>query len=136
LNSKTRQIFLWLLIISSALVVVYFLQSKQASPQEELTLDTVITKIQNKQVRQVNFKQDRIEVVDLNNKTEFATVGEATKGELVKVINEHNKANQTSLVKYTEEPPSSGMGWLLLVATRLSASANRRPSSLTTSRSA
>jgi cell division protease FtsH len=97
------------------LVVVYFLQSKQASPQEELTLDTVITKIQNKQVRQVNFKQDRIEVVDLNNKTEFATVGEATKGELVKVINEHNKANQTSLVKYTEEPPSSGMGWLLLL---------------------
>ena len=91
------------------------LQTKQAAPSAELTLDNVITRIQDKQVKQVNFKQDRVEVIGVDDKTSFASVGEATRGELVKVINEHNKANAPSIVKYTEEAPSSGMGWLLLL---------------------
>jgi len=116
LNSKTRQIFLWLLIISSALVVVYFLQTKQTAPSTELSLDQVITRIQDKQVKQVNFKQGQVEVVGSDDKTYFATIGsDATRASLVTVIDEHNKANATSIVKYTEEAASSGMGWLLLL---------------------
>lgn len=104
------------MIISSALVVVYFLQTKQTAPSTELSLDQVITRIQDKQVKQVNFKQGQVEVVGSDDKTYFATIGsDATRASLVTVIDEHNKANATSIVKYTEEAASSGMGWLLLL---------------------
>jgi len=97
-------------------VVVYFLQNKQAAPSTELSLDQVITRIQDKQVKQVNFKQGQVEVVGSDDKTYFATIGsDATRASLVTVIDEHNKANSTSIVKYTEEAASSGMGWLLLL---------------------
>jgi cell division protease FtsH len=104
------------MIISSALVVVYMLQTKPAAPSTELSLDQVITRIQDKQVKQVNFKQAQVEVIGIDDKTYFASIGsDATRASLVTVIDEHNKANATSIVKYTEEPASSGFGWLLLL---------------------
>jgi cell division protease FtsH len=104
------------MIISSALVVVYLLQSKQPPPSTELKLNEVIERIQNKQVEQVNFKKDLVEIIGTDKNTYTATIGsDAVRANLVAEIVAHNKENTTGRVQYTEEPASSGYGWLILL---------------------
>jgi cell division protease FtsH len=104
------------MIISSALLFVYFLQSKQTGSPKELSLDQVITRIENKDVKEASFKQSQIEIVDGSGNKFYANLGsDPTRESLLGVIKEFNKTNVSSPIKYNEEPQSSGWGWLLLI---------------------
>src|SRR5688500_4809693 len=104
------------MIISSALVLVWFLQSKQAKPAQDLTIDMAITRIDNKDFKEAAFKQSSVEFTDNADNKFVTTIGRETTGELLlKKIDEFNKANPANVVKVSEEPASNGMGWLILI---------------------
>ncbi len=116
MSSKAKQVLLWLMIISSAMLFVWFLQSKQTKPPEELSLDQVVTRIDNKQVKEINFKQSQVELTDTEGKKFFASVGsDATRESMLGTIKEYNKINTSAPIKYNEEPTSSGWGWIVLI---------------------
>lgn len=116
MSSKAKQVLLWLMIISGALVVVWFLQSKKTTNPQELSLDQVNTRIENKDVKEAAFKQNQIEIVDAAGNKFFANVGsDPTRESLMSTIKEYNKVNQSAPIKYNEEPQSSGWGWLILI---------------------
>ncbi len=99
------------MIISSALVFVWYLQTKQTTPPKELSLDAALTQIRNKDIKQVTIRQDSLELV---NKTDqkFATkldLSDATRTEIFAALKESPDT------AYTTEPPSSGLGWQVLL---------------------
>ncbi|MDQ3132550.1 MAG: ATP-dependent zinc metalloprotease FtsH [Acidobacteriota bacterium] len=104
------------MIISSALLFVWFLQTKQTKNPQELSLDQVVTRIENRDVKEVAFKQSQLELTDGNGNKFFANLGsDATRESLLGVINNYNKTNSNAPIKYNEEPTSSGWGWILLI---------------------
>jgi cell division protease FtsH len=117
LSSKAKQILLWLMIISSALLFVYFIQKTQTKNPSELSLDSVVTRIENKEIKEVQFKPSQVDLISNNNNEKFfAYIGsDATRESLVKVINEYNKTNTSAPIKYNEEPAQSGYFWILLM---------------------
>ena len=116
MSSKAKQVLLWLMIISSALLFVWFLQSKQTKNPQDLTIDLAITRIENKEFKEAFFKQGGVEFVDGNGGKFVTTIGsDATREALLKAITDFNKANPSSQVKFNEEQSSSGWGWILLI---------------------
>jgi len=118
LNSKARQIFLWLTIISAALLFVWYLQGKQTKAPQELAINEAITRIENKDFKEASIKQSGVEFTDANGNKFVTTVGsDATREQLLTKMAEFNKANEgtASVIKYTEEPISSGLGWIILI---------------------
>jgi cell division protease FtsH len=116
LSSKAKQVLLWLMIISSAMLFVWFLQNKQTKNPQELSLDQVNTRIENKDIKEAYFKQSQVELTDAGGNKFFANLGsDPTREALVKKIDEFNANNSSSIIKYTEEPVSSGWGWIVLI---------------------
>jgi cell division protease FtsH len=116
LSSKAKQVLLWLMIISSALLFVWFLQTKQAKNPQELSLDQVVTRIENKDIKEASFKQSQVELTDGAGNKFFANLGsDPTRESLLGVIKDYNRNNSSAPIKYNEEPVSSGWGWILLI---------------------
>ncbi|MGI8885021.1 MAG: ATP-dependent zinc metalloprotease FtsH [Pyrinomonadaceae bacterium] len=116
MSSKAKQVLLWLMIISSALLFVWFLQTKQTKNPQDLTIDLAITRIENKEFKEAFFKQGGVEFVDANKNKFVTTIGsDATRETLVKAITDFNKANPSSQVTFNEEQSSSGWGWVVLI---------------------
>jgi cell division protease FtsH len=116
LSSKAKQILLWLMIISSSLLFVYFLQGNKGKNPQDLTIDLAMTRIENKEFKEAFFKQGGVEFVDGNGNKFVTTIGsDATRETLLKAITDFNKANPSSQVKTNEEASSSGWGWILLI---------------------
>ncbi len=116
LSSKVKQILLWLMIISSALVFVWFLQSKQTKASQDLTIDMAGTRIENKEFKEAAFRQSAVEFTDAGGNKFLTTIGsDATREMLLKKLDEFNKANPANAVKINEEAASSGLGWLVLI---------------------
>jgi len=118
LNSKARQVFLWLTIISGALLFVWYLQGKQTKAPTELPIDVASTRIENKEFKEAAFKQSAVEFTDTSGNKFVTTIGsEATRTNLLKKIDDFNAANAGSaaVIKTTEEPTSSNLGWLILI---------------------
>lgn len=67
MSSKAKQVLLWLMIISSALLFVYFLQSKQTGSPKELSFDKALTQIKNKEATEVTVRQDSLELTTKTN---------------------------------------------------------------------
>jgi len=105
------------MIISSALVFVWYLQTKQTKSAQELSIDLATTKIENKFIKQAAFKQSSVEFTDTDGGKWVTTIGsEATREMLLKKIDEFNKANPGgSAIVTNEEASSSGLGWLVLI---------------------
>jgi cell division protease FtsH len=104
------------MIISSALVFVWYLQTKQSTPPKELTIDMAVTRIANKEIKEAAFKQSQVEFVDTNNSKLVTSLGsDATRAMLINKIDDFNRDNPTLLIKTSEEAVSSGLGWLVLV---------------------
>jgi cell division protease FtsH len=115
LSSKAKQALLWLMIISSALLFVYFLQGNKAKNPAELTIDQTITRIKNKEIKEADFKASQVDLVDGSGGKFFTSIGsDATREAILKSINEVNDSNP-SFIKNTDEPQSSGWGWILLI---------------------
>ncbi len=104
------------MIISSALLFVYFLQGRTTANPQELSLDQVNTRIENKEIKEAFFKQSQVELTDSNGNKFFATLGsDATRESLIKQLKEFNDKNTSSVIKYNEEPQSSGLFWIILI---------------------
>lgn len=98
------------MIISSALVFVWFLQSRQAKPATELSFDKAITQIRNKDIKEITVNQDTLELVDKGDVKSIARIdsSEAARNQIFAAANEtETKINLTQ--------PSSGLGWLVLI---------------------
>ncbi len=104
------------MIISSALLFVYFLQGRATANPQELSLDQVNTRIENKEIKEAYFKQTQVELTDSNGNKYFATLGsDATRESLIKQLKDFNDKNSGSVVKYNEEPQSSGLFWIIVI---------------------
>ncbi|MFL6466794.1 MAG: ATP-dependent zinc metalloprotease FtsH [Pyrinomonadaceae bacterium] len=118
MNSKARQVFLWLTIISAALLFVWYLQGKQQKAPQELAINEAITRIDNKDFKEAAFKQSAVEFTDMAGNKFVTTIGSDPTRELLgKKIDEFNKTNAgtSAVIKTTEEAASSGLGWLILI---------------------
>jgi len=106
-----------MIIITGALVFVWFLQTKQNKPAQELTIDAAISHINNKEIKQALFKQSQVEFTDVNGTKYVTNVGsDATVELLKKKIDEFNDANVGSTqVAMSDEPKSEGWGWIILI---------------------
>jgi cell division protease FtsH len=104
------------MIISSALLFVWYLQSKQTKNPQDLPIDLAITRINNKDFREANFKQSQVEFVDAAGTKWVTTIGsEATRETLLKAVTDFNKDNPSANIKTNEEAASNGWGWLVLI---------------------
>jgi len=104
------------MIMSSALIFVWFLQSKQTKAAQDLTIDMAGTRIENKEFKEAAFKQSGVEFTDAAGNKFVTTIGsDATREMLLKKVDEFNKANPASAIKINEEAASSGLGWLVLI---------------------
>jgi ATP-dependent Zn protease len=75
-----------------------------------------VTRIANKEFKEAVFKQSAVEFTDLNGNKFITTIGaERTGDRLMAKLDEFNVANPANVVKITEEPASSGLGWLILI---------------------
>ena len=116
MSSKAKQVLLWLMIISSSLLFVYFLQSKQGKTPSDLTVDSAITRIKNKDFKEATFRQSQIEFKDANGAVFVTTIGSDPMRETVlKAVTDFNAANESAPIKTSEEAASSGWGWILLI---------------------
>ena len=98
------------MIISSALVFVWFLQSKQTPASKELSFDAALTQIKNKDIKQITVKQDSLELVNQNNDklTARLDASDSTRDQIYAAAS----ATETEIKL---EPPSTGLGWLVLI---------------------
>jgi cell division protease FtsH len=103
------------MIISVALVLVWYLQSKQQKNPQDITLSTLITRIRNKDIKEANIKSSEIDVVDKGDARYTAAIGsDATREAIIKEINAVNEASPET-IKWSDEAASSGWGWLVLI---------------------
>ena len=118
MSSKAKQVLLWLLIISTALAFVWFLQSKQGKTPTELAINGAISRINNKDIKKAEFKQSSVEFTDANGNKFVTSLGsDPTRELLVSTIKDFNEANKETAtqIEMTEEQVSSGLGWLILI---------------------
>jgi cell division protease FtsH len=116
LNSKARQVFLWLMIISSALLFVWYIQGKQQKPSQELTIDLAITRIQNKEFAEAHFKGSQVEFTDADGGKWVTSVGsDPVREKLVGAVTDFNAANSGNQIQLKEDPTSTGFGWIMLI---------------------
>ena len=88
------------MIISSALVFVWYLQTKQTKPAQDLTIDMAGTRIENKEFKEAAFKQSGVEFTDAAGHKFVTTIGsDATREMLLKKVDEFNKANPSTAIK-------------------------------------
>ena len=104
------------MIISLALVFVWFLQSKQTKSAQDLTIDNAITRINNKDFKAAAFKQSQVEFTDHNGAKYLTVIGsDPTRELLQKKVTDFNDENPTTPITLEEEAASSGIGWLVLI---------------------
>src|SRR4051794_13549629 len=98
------------MIISSALVFVWYLQTKQAQPPAPLSFDQALTRIKNKDIKELTVKQDSMEMSDQTG-AKLTTQLDASDATRTEIQNAAKDTNTTVRL----EAPSSGLGWLVLV---------------------
>ncbi|NNE98819.1 MAG: ATP-dependent zinc metalloprotease FtsH [Pyrinomonadaceae bacterium] len=104
------------MIISSALLFVWFLQSKKEKAAEPLTIDAAINRISNKDFKKADFAASQVEFTDKSDNKFITTFGsDPTREALLKSINEYNAANTGAPIETTEEPTSTGWHWIVLI---------------------
>src|SRR5688572_29580125 len=98
------------MIISSALVFVWYLQTKQTTPPRELSFDAALTQVRNKDIKSVTVKEDTLE---LTNKSDVKYIARLDKSDSTR-DQIFAAAKETDTI-INLEPASSGLGWLVLV---------------------
>jgi cell division protease FtsH len=98
------------MIISSALLFVYFIQRTQGKSPAEVSYDTIWTRIENKETTEVFIRQDSVEITEKGGNKSFAKVdtSDALREPLIKAAKE---AGATVKV----EPASNNMWFVLLI---------------------
>ncbi len=116
MSSKAKQVLLWLMIISSAMLFVWFLQSKQTKNPQELSYDKALNQIRSKEISAVLIKQDSLELTNKSNEKFFTKIdaSDASRQILLSTIDDINKEKPES-IKTEIEQSSSGWGWIVLI---------------------
>jgi cell division protease FtsH len=98
------------MIISSALLFVWFLQTKQTTNPQDLSFDQALARIKNKEVTTAVVRQDMLELTTKGNEkfTSKLDASDATRDQI------YAAANETGTT-INLEPASSGWGWILLI---------------------
>jgi cell division protease FtsH len=98
------------MIISSALLFVWFLQTKQTKNPQDLSFDQALARIKNKEVTSAVVRQDMLELTTKGNEkfTSKLDASDATRDQI------YAAANETGTT-INLEPASSGWGWILLI---------------------
>ncbi|MBX3265384.1 MAG: ATP-dependent zinc metalloprotease FtsH [Acidobacteria bacterium] len=98
------------MIISSALLFVWYLQGKQTKPAQELSFDAALTQIRNKDIKEVTIKSDTLELVNMADEKLSAKLdaSDATRDQIYAAV-------AGTDTKVNLEQSSSGIGWLLLI---------------------
>ncbi len=111
MSSKGKQVLLWLMIISSALVFVWYLQSKQAPVTKDLSFDAALTQIKNKDIKEVTVKQDTLELVSKSDVkfTAKLDTSDSTRDQIFAAAKDTD-----TVIKL--EAPSTGLGWQVLIS--------------------
>lgn len=117
MSNKAKNALLWLMIISSALMFVWFIQKTQSSRNpQELSLDQAIIRIKNRDFKEVFLKQSQVEFTDVNGSKFYTNIGsDPTRELLLKTIQEQNELNPSSPIRFYEEQTSSGIFWYVLI---------------------
>ena len=116
MSSKAKQVLLWLMIISSAMLFVWFLQSKQTKSPQELSYDKALNQIRSKEISAVLIKQDSLELTNKSNEKFFTKIdaSDASRQILLSTIDDINKEKPES-IKTEIEQSSNGWGWIVLI---------------------
>lgn len=101
---------MWLMIISSAMLLVWFLQTGKGKNPQELSFDQAITQIKNKDTKEITVRQDVLELLSKNDE-KFTAKIDSSDAARADVLATAKEAGTT--VKL--EPASSGWGWLVLI---------------------
>src|SRR3954453_14487810 len=98
------------MIISVALVLVWYLQTKQTKNPQEVSFDKALTFIKNKDVSELTVRQDTLEITTKNNEKYSAKLdsSDSTRDQI------YGAAKETD-TKISLEPAASGWGWLVLI---------------------
>ncbi len=112
LSSKAKQVLLWLMIISSSLLFVYFLQSKQGKNPQEISFDKALTFLKNKEVTEAVVRQDTLELTTRSNNEKFTAKLDSSDSTRDQI---YAAAKESPETKINLEPASSGWGWILLI---------------------
>ena len=98
------------MIISSALVFVWYLQKNQVQPPKELSFDAAMTQIKNKDIKEITVKQDSLELVNQANEklSTKLDMSDSTRDQIFAAAKE-----TATVIKL--ESPSSGLGWQILI---------------------
>ena len=116
MSSKAKQVLLWLMFIFIGLSFVYFLQTKQTKNPQDLTVDSALTRIKNKDFKEALFKQSQVEFKDANGAVFVTTIGSDPMRETVlKAVTDFNAANESAPIKTSEEAASNGIFLLVLI---------------------
>lgn len=117
MSNKAKNTLLWLMIISSALLFVWFIQKTQSARNpQELSIDQAITRIKNKDFKEAYLRQSQAEFTDVNGNRFYTKLGsDATRTLLLQKITEQNEQNPASPLKVYEEESSSGFFWYMLI---------------------
>ena len=104
------------MIISSALLFVYFIQRNQGKSATELSFDKAMTQIRNKDISKILVKQDSLELTNKSNE-KFVTkldASDASRKILLDAADEVNKEKPDSIETNLEQA-SSGIFWVVLM---------------------
>ena len=117
MSSKAKQILLWLMIISSALLFVYFIQRNQGKSPEKVSYDLGLKRIKDKEIGEVFVKQNTIELTDRNQNKSYIDIdsSETSKEGVTSVVSKMNDESPQSPIKLNFEQASSGIFWVVLM---------------------
>ncbi len=110
MSSKAKQVLLWLMIISSAMLFVWFLQGNKNKPSQDLSFDRALTLISNKEVSSIVVRADTLELTTKGNEKFPVKLdgSDSTRDQIY-------AAAKNTDTKIELESPSSGWGWIVLL---------------------
>ncbi len=105
-----------LLFLSIVLTFVWFNSTKNINQPAELALADIVSKVNQREIKEIKFKQTQVELTDVKGVKYYANLSnDATRESLLGTIKEYNQTNTSAPIKYDEEPVSSGFGWIVLI---------------------
>jgi ATP-dependent Zn protease len=121
MDNNRKNFFLGVLIgifLCIAVVAAWFYLPSalsQKSPQE-LSIEQAITRINNKDFKEANFKQSGVEFIDSGGAKWITTIStDPAREALLRVVSDFNRSNPGATIKTTESSASTGYGWIFLI---------------------
>jgi len=110
LSSKAKQIFLWVLIVLSAVAFYFLITRSQAKTPQELAYNEAVARVQNGDISEMYIRSSAVEFTDKDANKFFTYVskGDAPVKALLEAANGKN-------VQIKMEPTSDGTLWIILL---------------------